>query len=105
MILEILVLRVFREHFNQTLHSNHLIFHVCCVIHMFHTIVNDIGDSGAQSISRALQSNAFLTYPFAIPVRCFYSIFFHTQTGNTFDSVAHDFSRAIQRGKKTYTKR
>ena len=29
--LEILVLRVFREHFNQTLHSNHLIFQVCVV--------------------------------------------------------------------------
>ena len=30
--LEILVLRAFQEHFNQTLHSNHLIFHVCVVL-------------------------------------------------------------------------
>ena len=60
-ILDILVLKVFREHFNQTLHSNHLIFQVCCVIHMFHTTDNHIGDSGAESISRALQSNTSLT--------------------------------------------
>ena len=60
-LLEILVLRAFREHFNQTLHSNHLLFQVCCVIHMFHTTGNHIGDSGAESISRALQSNTSLT--------------------------------------------
>ena len=61
MQLDILVLRVFREHFNQTLHSNHLIFHVCCVIHMFNTTDNHFGYSGAESISRALQSNTSLT--------------------------------------------
>ena len=54
------MLRVFREHFNQTLHSNHLIFQVCCFIFMFHTTDNQIGDSGAESISRALQSNTSL---------------------------------------------
>ena len=59
--LEILVLRVFREHFNQTLHSHHLIFQVCVVLFMFNTIGNQIGDSGAESISRALQSNTSLT--------------------------------------------
>ena len=30
--LEILVLRAFREHSNQTLHSNHLIFRVCVIL-------------------------------------------------------------------------
>ena len=57
--LEILVLRVFREHFNQTLHSPHLIFQVCCIF-MFHTTDNQIGYSGTESISRALQSNTSL---------------------------------------------
>ena len=59
--LELLVLRAFREHSNQTLHSQHLIFHVCCFILMFHTTDNDIGDSGAETISRALQSNTSIT--------------------------------------------
>ena len=31
-ILEILVLRAFREHSNQTLHSHHLLFPVCCAV-------------------------------------------------------------------------
>ena len=61
MKLEILVLRAFLEHFKQTLHSPHLIFQVCCFILMFHTTGNQIGDSGAESISRALQSNTSLT--------------------------------------------
>ena len=59
--LDLLVLRAFREHSNQTLHSNHLIFQVCVVLFMFHTTDNQIGDSGAENISRALQSNTKLT--------------------------------------------
>ena len=36
-ILETLVLRAFREHFNPTLHSHHLIFRVCCFVkHLSH---------------------------------------------------------------------
>ena len=59
--LEILVLRAFREHSNQTLHSHLLIFHVCYFYsNTFHTPDNLIGDSGAESISRALQSNTSL---------------------------------------------
>ena len=65
--LEILVLRAFREHSNQTLHSHHSIFQVCVVLFMFHTTGNDIGYSGAESISRALQSNTSLT---SLKIRC-----------------------------------
>ena len=61
--LEIMVLRVFREHFNQILHSHHLIFLVCYFNYtpFSNTTDNGIGDSGAESISRALQSNTSLT--------------------------------------------
>ena len=54
------MLRAFREHFNQTLHSHYFIFQVCVILFMFHTTDNQIGDSGAESISRALQSNTSL---------------------------------------------
>ena len=60
-ILEILVLRILVEHFNQTLHSHHLLFPVWLCSNAFHTTVNQIGYSGAESISRALQSNTSLT--------------------------------------------
>ena len=60
--LDILVLRAFREHSDQTLHSNHLIFQVCCFYsNTFHTTGNQIGYSGAESISSTLQSNTSLT--------------------------------------------
>ena len=61
-ILEILVLRAYLEHFNQTLHSHHLIFRVCYFYYtpFSNTIDNGIGNSGADSISRALQSNTSL---------------------------------------------
>ena len=42
-------MRAFREHSNQTLHSNHLIFHVLFLFkHLSHTTVNDIGDFTAK---------------------------------------------------------
>ena len=60
-LLEILVLRAFWGHSNQTLHSNLLIFPVIVLIkHLSHTTDNLIGDYGAESISRALQSNSSL---------------------------------------------
>ena len=56
------MLRAFREHSNQTLHSHLLKFQVCCFYsNTFHTTVNEIGYSGAESISKALQSNTSLT--------------------------------------------
>ena len=58
--LELLVLRAYLEHFNQTLHSYHFIFQVCVVLFMFHTTDNQMGYSGAESISKALQSNTAL---------------------------------------------
>ena len=61
-LLEILVLRAFWGHSNQTLRSNHFIFPVSVLIkHLSHTTDNNIGDSGAESVSRALQSNTSLT--------------------------------------------
>ena len=61
--LEILVLRAFRRHSNQTLHSRLLMWQVCCFYSntFSHTTVNRIGYSGAESVSRALQSNTSLT--------------------------------------------
>ena len=95
-LLEILVLRAFREHFNQTLHSHHLLFQVCRFVHMyFNTTVNQIGDSGAESISRALQSNTSCKYLYISCVCCFI-LMFHT-TGNFIgDSGAESISRALQ---------
>ena len=60
--LGLVVLRAFREHSKQTLHSHHLLFAVCYLLkHLSHSTDNDIGDSGVESISGALQSNTSLT--------------------------------------------
>ena len=88
------MLRVFREHFNQTLHANHLIFQVCCFIFMFHTTDNQIGDSGAQSISRALQSNTSLKSLNVSGVCCVIHMF-HTTGNQIGESSAESISRAL----------
>ena len=55
------MLRAYLEHFNQTLHSHHLILPVLFYYTPFsNTTDNGIGDSGVDSISRALQSNTSL---------------------------------------------
>ena len=62
MAFKILVLRAFREHSSQTLHSNLLIFPVIVFTqNTFHTTGNNFRESGAESILRALQSNTSLT--------------------------------------------
>ena len=62
---------------------------------MFHTTDNEIGDSGAESISRALQSNTSLT-SLDISGVCCIILMFHT-TGNLIgDSGAESISRALQ---------
>ena len=88
------VLGIFLEHFTQTLHSNHLIFLVCCFIQTPYTTDNKIGRSGAESVYRALQSNTSL-----ISLKIFRVLFlfspFHTQSDNKFGlSLAKDLSRA-----------
>ena len=90
------MLRTFLEHFNQTLHSNHLIFHVCCFILMFNTTDNDIGDSGAESISRALQSNTSMDITCYFPVRFFVVKICNTTDNGIGDSGAESISRALQ---------
>ena len=53
--------RALREHSTSTLPSHHLLFAVCSFFaDTFHTTDNNIGESGAESISRALQSNTHL---------------------------------------------
>ena len=95
MKLEILVLRVFLEHFNQTLHSHHLIFFVCIFLFMFHTTGTQIGDSGAESIARALQSNTSLTSLDISGVCCVIHMF-HTTDNQIGYSGAESISRALQ---------
>ena len=95
--LEILVLRAFREHSNQTLHSHLLLFLVCCLFkHLSRTTGNHIGDSGAESISRALQSNTSLT-SLIISRVLVYSNTFHAQQVTTLEIlVLRAFREHIQ---------
>ena len=93
--LKILVLCVFREHSNQTLHSNHLLCQVCCFSNTAHTSDNKVGDNGAESISRALHSNTSLT---SLDMS---SVFFWSNTLHTIDnkigySGAEHISLALQ---------
>ena len=96
MVLEILVLRAFREHSNQTLHSNHLKF-VCCFLNIFHTTGGGISASCAEIISRALQSNTSLT---SLDIPCVLFIVLkhlsHTTDNHFGDSGAESISRALQ---------
>ena len=62
---------------------------------MFHTTDNHIGDSGAESISRALQSNTSLTSLDISSVCCF-MLMFHTTDNDIGDSGAESISRALQ---------
>ena len=89
------MLRAFREHSKQTLHSHHLIFQVCCFIIIFHTTGNRIGYSGAESISRALQSNTSCKY-LAISSVCCFILMCHTIDNNIGDSGAESILRALQ---------
>ena len=90
------MLRAFREHFNQTLHSNHLKF-VCCFLHTFHTTGSGIRASSVESISRALQSNTSLT---SLDISCVLFIVLkhlsHTTDNRIADSGAESISRALQ---------
>ena len=64
---------------------------------MFHTTGNQIGDSGAESISRALQSNTSLT---SLNIKCVLFIVLkhrsHTTGNQIGDSGAESISRALQ---------
>ena len=57
-----LVLRTLREHLNLTIHCELLIFEVCCLHFFFNTAVNEIEDSGAESLAMALSSNSRLRF-------------------------------------------
>ena len=62
---------------------------------MFHTTENQIGDSGAESISRALQSNTSLKSLDISSVRCF-MLMFHTTGNQIGDSGSESILRALQ---------
>ena len=62
---------------------------------MFHTTDNEIGDSGAESISRALQSNTSLK-SLDISGVCCIILMFHTTGNHIGDSGAESISRALQ---------
>ena len=74
------MLIAFLEHSSQILPSHHSILVVCYFLanHLSHTTVNVIGNSGAESISRALQSNTSLT---SLDIGCvlLFEHTFHTQ--------------------------
>ena len=74
------MLRAFLEHSNQTLLSHHSICFVCYFLakHLSRTTGNLIGNSGAESISRALQSNTSLT-SLDISGVTFCSMYFNTK--------------------------
>ena len=61
---------------------------------MFHTTDNQIGDSGAESISRALQSNTSLK-SLGISRVCCLIVMFHTTVNQIGDSGADSISRAL----------
>ena len=66
-------------------------------IHCFHTTTgNNIGDSGAESISRALQSNTSLTSLDISGVLFLFKHLSHTTVNYIGDSGAENISKALQ---------
>ena len=87
--------RAFRGHSKKMPLSHRLLFPVCCFLHTVHTADIQIGLSGVDSISIALQSNTSLkSLDISGVLVC--SHLFHTAGNNIGDSGAESISRALQ---------